>query len=133
MIDVISGQIPLAVLGAAAVMPYIKSGKLIALAVSTRTRSTMLPMVPTFAESGAGDIDVPQWAALFAPSPFDEASLTKLRSAVVSSLEDPALKERFLLSSMEVAKISPEDFRKQLLGDRERWIKLIADRKINLE
>jgi tripartite-type tricarboxylate transporter receptor subunit TctC len=131
--DVISGHVPLAVLGAAAVLPHIKSGKLIALAVSTKARSTVMPNVPTLAESGAGDIDVPQWAALFAPAGFDEAALVKFRAAVVAALAEPALKEKLQQASMEVSKVSPADFRKQLISDRERWAKLIMDRKINLE
>jgi tripartite-type tricarboxylate transporter receptor subunit TctC len=133
VIDVISGQVPFAVLGAAAVLPHIKSGKLIALAVSTKTRSSMLPSVPTLTESGAGDIDVAQWAALFAPAGFDEAALQKLRTAVAASLAEPALRDKLGQASMEIAQTSPEDFRKQLLRDRDRWAKLIVDRKINLE
>ncbi len=131
--DVISGHVPLAVLGAAAVLPHIKSGKLIALAVSTKARSAALPNVPTLAESGAGDIDVPQWAALFAPAGFDEAALAKFRAAIAASLAEPALREKLLQASMEISKTSPADFRKQLVSDRERWAKLIVDRKINLE
>jgi tripartite-type tricarboxylate transporter receptor subunit TctC len=133
VIDVMSGQVPLAVLGAAAVLPHIKSGKLIALAVSTKTRSAMLPSVPTLAESGAGEIDVPQWAALFAPIGFDEAALLKFRAAVTASLAEPATKEKLQQASMEIAQTTPEDFRKQLIRDRDRWAKLIVDRKINLE
>jgi tripartite-type tricarboxylate transporter receptor subunit TctC len=133
VIDVISGQVPLAVLGAAAVLPHIKSGKLIALAVSTKTRSTMLPNVPTLAESGAGEIDVPQWAALFAPAGFDEAALLKFRTALTASLAEPALREKLQQASMETAQISPDDFKKQLIRDRDRWAKLIVERKINLE
>ena len=131
--DVISGHVPLAVLGAAAVLPHIKSGKLIALAVSTKTRSAALPNVPTLAESGAGDIDVPQWAALFAPAGFDEAALTKFRATILASLAEPALREKLQQASMDVSKTTPADFRKQLIADRERWAKLIVDRKINLE
>ncbi len=134
VVDVISGQVPIAVLGAGAVMPHIKSGKLIAIAVSTRTRSTILPNVPTLAESGAGDIDVPQWATLFAPAVLDDAALNKLRATISAALADTTLREKFLTQySMEIAKTSPEEFRKQLLADRERWAKLIVDRKINLE
>jgi tripartite-type tricarboxylate transporter receptor subunit TctC len=133
VVDVMSGQVPFAVLGAAAVLPNIKSGKLIALAVSTRARSSMLPTVPTLIESGAGDIDIPQWAALFAPAGFDEAALIKLRSAIATTMSDPGLREKLQQSSMEVSKITSEEFRKQLITDRERWAKLIADRKINLE
>jgi tripartite-type tricarboxylate transporter receptor subunit TctC len=133
VIDVMSGQVPLAVLGAAAVLPHIKSGKLIAIAVSTKTRSAMLPSVPTLAESGAGEIDVPQWAALFAPTGFDEAALLKFRAAVTASLAEPATKEKLQQASMEIAQTTPEEFRKQLIRDRDRWAKLIVDRKINLE
>jgi tripartite-type tricarboxylate transporter receptor subunit TctC len=131
--DVISGHVPLAVLGAAAVVPHIKSGKLIAIAVSTKARSSALPAVPTLAESGAGDIDVPQWAALFAPAGFDEAALTKFRGAISAALAEPALKEKLMQASMEISKLTPTEFRKQLVADRERWAKLIVDRKINLE
>jgi tripartite-type tricarboxylate transporter receptor subunit TctC len=133
VIDVISGQVPFAVLGAAAVLPHIKSGKVIALAVSTKARSSMLPSVPTLTESGAGDVDVSQWAALFAPAGFDDAALQKFRAALTASLSEPALKDKLAQASMEIAQTSPEDFRKQLLRDRERWAKLIVDRKINLE
>jgi tripartite-type tricarboxylate transporter receptor subunit TctC len=133
VIDVMSGQVPFAVLGAAAVLPHIKSGKLIALAVSTKTRSTMLPSVPTLAESGAGEIDVPQWAALFAPAGFNELALLKFRAAVNASLAEPGTKEKLQQASMEIAQTTPEDFRKQLIHDRDRWAKLIVDRKINLE
>ena len=131
--DVISGHVPLAVLGAAAVLPHIKSGKLVALAVSTKTRSPALPTVPTLAESGAGEIDVPQWAALFAPVGFDAAALAKFRAAIAASLAEPALGEKLNQASMEISKMSPADFRKQLVSDRERWAKLIVERKISLE
>jgi tripartite-type tricarboxylate transporter receptor subunit TctC len=133
IVDVMSGQVPLAVLGAAAVLPHIKAGKLIALAVSTKTRSAMLPSVPTLAESGAREIDVTQWAALFAPAGFDEIALQKLRAALNASLAEPATKEKLQQASMEIAQTTPEEFRKQLSRDRDRWAKLIVDRKINLE
>jgi tripartite-type tricarboxylate transporter receptor subunit TctC len=133
VIDVMSGQVPLAVLGAGAVLQPIKSGKLIALAVSTKTRSIMLPNVPTLAESGAGEIDIAQWAALFVPAGFDEPALQKLRTAIAASLAEPAVKEKLQQASMEIAQTTPEEFRKQLIRDRDRWAKLIVDRKINLE
>lgn len=131
VIDVMSGQVPFAVLGAAAVMPHIKSGKLIALAVSTKNRSTILPNVPTLSESGGGDIDVPQWSAVFAPAGLDEPALAKLRSAISQVLAEPLMREKLQQSSMEVSRTSPEEFRRQLLADRERWANLIKTRKID--
>jgi tripartite-type tricarboxylate transporter receptor subunit TctC len=131
--DVIAGQVTVAVLGAAAVLPHIKSGKLVALAVSTRQRSPMLPETPTLAESGAGDIDVPQWSALFAVEATPAAVLTRLRRSVEESLADPAVKQQFLNLAMETVATTPEAFQQRMLQDRDRWAKLVKERKISLD
>ena len=131
--DVISGQVSLAVLGAAAVLPHIKSGKLIALAVSTKRRSTILPDTPTLSESGAGDIDVPQWSALFAVEGTPAPVVSQLRKAVDESLADTGLKQQLLGLAMETVALSPDAFQQRMIQDRERWSKLIKDRRIALE
>jgi tripartite-type tricarboxylate transporter receptor subunit TctC len=131
--DVIAGQVTVAVLGAAAVLPHIKSGKLIPLAVSTRQRSPMLPDTPTLAESGAGDIDIPQWSALFAVEGTPAAVVTRLRRSVEESLAEPAVKQHLLGLAMESVATPPEAFAQRMLQDRERWARLIKDRKIALD
>ena len=131
--DVISGQVSLAVLGAAAVLPHIKSGKLVALAVSTKRRSTILPDTPTLSEGGAGDIDVPQWSAMFAVEGTPAPVVSQLRKAVDESLADTGLKQQLLGLAMETVALSPDAFQQRMIQDRERWAKLIKDRKIALE
>ncbi len=131
--DVLAGQVTVAVLGAAAVLPHIKSGKLVALAVSTRQRSPMLPDTPTLAESGAGDIDVPQWSALFALEGTPPAVLARLRRDVQASLAEPELKQQYLNAAMETVATPPEAFQQRMVQDRDRWAKLIKDRKISLD
>jgi tripartite-type tricarboxylate transporter receptor subunit TctC len=131
--DVIAGQISTAVLGAAAVLPHIKAGKLIPLAVSTRARSAMLPDTPTLAESGATDVDVAQWSALFALEGTPAPVLAKLRSSVAESLAEADTKQRFTNAAMEISTVTPEAFHQRIIADRERWAKLIRDRKISLE
>lgn len=131
--DVLAGQVTVAVLGAAAVLPHIKSGKLVALAVSTRQRSPMLPDTPTLAEGGAGDIDVPQWSAMFALDGTPPAVLARLRKSVQESLAEPELKQQFLNAAMETVATPPEAFQQRMLQDRERWARLIKDRKISLD
>ena len=131
--DVIAGQVMVAVLGAAAVLPHIKSGKLIALAVSTRQRSPMLPDVLTLAESGAGDIDVPQWSAMFALEGTPAPVLDRLRRSAAESLAEPAVKQQLLGYAMEPATTTPEAFQQRMVQDRARWAKLVKDRKISLE
>ena len=131
--DVIAGQVTVAVLGAAAVLPHIKSGKLVALAVSTRQRSPMLPDTPTLAESGAGDIDVPQWSALFAVEDTPAAVVAQLRRSVEDSLAEPAVKQQLLNLAMETVTTTPQAFQQRMLQDRERWARLVKDRKISLD
>ena len=131
--DVIAGQVTVAVLGAAAVLPHIKSGKLIPLAVSTRNRSLMLPDTPTLVESGAGDIDVPQWSALFAVDGTPPAVVARLRRSVEQSLAEAAVKQHYLNAAMEIVATTPEAFLQKMVQDRERWAKLIKERKISLD
>lgn len=131
--DAIAGQVMVAVLGAAAVLPHIKSGKLIPLAVSTRQRSPILPDTPTLAEAGAGDIDVPQWSALFAVEGTPAAVMARLRRSVEESLAEPAVKQQLLDLAMESVATTPEAFQQRMLRDRERWARLIKDRKISVE
>ncbi len=131
--DVVAGQVSVAVLGAAAVLPHIKSGRLIALAVSTRQRSPMLPDVPTLAESGAGDIDVPQWSAMFAVEGTPAAVLARMRRSVDDSLAEPEVKQQLANLAMEPATTTPEAFQQRMLQDRERWARLVKDRKIDVK
>lgn len=131
--DVLSGQVTAAVLGAAAVLPHIKSGKLTALAVSTRRRSSILPDTPTLAESGAGDIDVPQWSALFAPEGTPAAVVTLLRRHVEECLADSGVKQQLQNLAMESSTTAPEAFQQRMVQDRERWARLIKERRISLD
>lgn len=131
--DVMAGQVTAAVLGAAAVLPHIKSGKLIPLAVSTRQRSPILPDTPTLSEGGAGDIDVPQWSALFAVEGTPPAVIARLRRSVEESLAEPAVKQQLLDLAMESVATTPEAFQQRMLRDRERWARLIRERKISVE
>ncbi len=131
--DVVAGQVTVAVLGAAAVLPHIKSGKLVALAVSTRQRSPMLPDTLTLAESGAGDIDVPQWSALFAVAGTPAPVIARLRRAVDESLAEPAVAQKLASLAMETVNTTPDAFQQRMLQDRERWARLVKDRRISLD
>jgi tripartite-type tricarboxylate transporter receptor subunit TctC len=131
--DVIAGQVSLGVLGAAAVLPHIRSGKLVALAVSTRQRSSVLPDTPSLAEAGAGDVDVPQWSAVFAVDGTPAAVVSRLRRAVEETLAEPAVRQQLANAALEPSAGAAEAFQQRMLSDRERWSKLIRERKIALE
>ena len=130
--DVISGQVTAGVLGAAAVMPHLRSGKLVALAQTTRTRSAMLAQTPTLAELGARSIDVAQWSALFVPREVDEAIARRMATAVRASLAERTVQERLAANSMDVAQVDPQQFAQQLAQERVRWGQLIKDRRLEV-
>jgi tripartite-type tricarboxylate transporter receptor subunit TctC len=93
----------------------------------------MLPDTPTLAEAGAGDIDVPQWSALFAVEGTSAAVVARLRRSVEETLAEPEVKQHLLNAAMDTVNTTPEAFRQKMLQDRERWARLIKDRKISLE
>ena len=92
--DLIGGQIPLVFDPIQSVLPHITSGKLRPLAVTSKTRSPLLPNVPTVAESGYPQFESTAWWAVFAPAKLPESITRKLRANVESVAQSTAFKER---------------------------------------
>lgn len=90
--DLLAGQVQLAVLGIAPLIPYQKAGRIRILAVTTADRSPALPDVPTLKELGY-DVVVDQWMALLAPAKVPPAILDRLNAEVNTALRDPRLRE----------------------------------------
>jgi tripartite-type tricarboxylate transporter receptor subunit TctC len=92
--DLIGGQIPLVFDPIQSVLPHITSGKLRALAVTSKTRSPLLPNVPTVAELGYPQFESTAWWAVFAPAKLPEPITKKLRANTEAVAQSPAFKER---------------------------------------
>ncbi len=92
--DLLGGQIPLMFDPIQSVLPHIKSGKLIALAVTSKTRSPLLPNVPTVAESGYPNFESTAWWAVFGPAKLPENVTNTLTNQVQKIASSPAFKER---------------------------------------
>ena len=131
--DIIGGQVAVGVLGAAAVMPHIRSGTLIALAQSMKSRSPLLAQTPTLIEAGAKGIDIAQWSAVFVPRGTPEATVTKMSTAIRASLADKALQAKLAANSMERTDVDPQQFARQIAHERVRWAQLIKDRKLEVQ
>ena len=76
---------------------------------------------------------MPQWSALFAVEGTPAPVVSQLRKAVDESLADAGLKQQLLGLAMETVALSPDAFQQRMIQDRERWAKLIKDRKIAME
>lgn len=121
MQDVISGQIECGFLAGPTVLPMVKAGKLVALAVSGRKRSALLPDVPTVAESGFPGYDATFSLALFAPKGTPRPIIDKLTGAIAAALKSPDMLEKLKLSDQQAVAASPEQSAATLAADSKKW------------
>jgi tripartite-type tricarboxylate transporter receptor subunit TctC len=124
-VDLIAGQIQLAFGGVTGVGPHIKSGRVRPLGVSGATRVPAFPDIPTIAEAGVAGYDVTLWYGVLAPAGTPAAIVKRLHAAMAAALQSPDLKERLFNSGAEPALSAPEEFRKFIQAEIERWAPII--------
>lgn len=129
----LSGEVDMALLPAAAVMPHVKAGKLRALAVASPNRSPSLPDLPTLAESGLPDIKGDAWIGFIVPAKTPATVVNALRDQVAQVLAEPAVKDKLRTQYMDPVGNSPEEFRKLLAADVARWKPVVDKNKITLD
>jgi tripartite-type tricarboxylate transporter receptor subunit TctC len=105
--------------------PYVESGRMKGLAVSTPRRASQLPAVPTVNETGLGQFDGESWMGIFAPAATPPAMVGKLRDIIVEVARDPDFVARINNSSGYVMAIPPQQQQQFLRREIERWGQLI--------
>ncbi|MGQ3297972.1 Bug family tripartite tricarboxylate transporter substrate binding protein [Reyranella sp.] len=118
--DLLAGQVQLAVLGIAPLIPYQKAGRIRILAVTTAERSPALPDVPTLKELGY-DVVVDQWMALLAPAKVPPAILDRLNAETNTALRDPRLREIYAGVAMRPVGGTAQDLGALLRSDYRRF------------
>ena len=94
MTETLAGRVPITIAGVSNALPHLKSGKLVALAVTGAKRSPLVPDVPTFAEAGVAGVDVTLWFAMLAPAGTPPDVLARLNTELNAALASPAVAER---------------------------------------
>jgi tripartite-type tricarboxylate transporter receptor subunit TctC len=103
-------------------VPHIKSGKLKAFAVTSKTRSRLLPDVPTFDESGLAGFETVQWWGPAVPAGTPAPVVKRLYDEFVKALANAALVERYNQAGLEVTpSASPEAFTAFIKAEMDRW------------
>jgi tripartite-type tricarboxylate transporter receptor subunit TctC len=125
LIDLISGQIQVMLATIPAVMPYITSGQLRALATSGSRRSSALPDLPTLDEAGVKGFDYQPWYAFFAPGGTPPAVVDKLHDAINTVLEDPATARKLAQEGLDVHPMSRQQFTDIVRADVTKWAGVI--------
>ena len=133
MMALLSGDVDLACLPAAAVMPQIKAGKVRPLAVATAKRSSALPDVPTLEEAGLENVYGDAWMGFIAPAKTPPAILERLHDELVAVLGEPAVRDKLHAQLMDVVADTPDQFRAVMKADVERWKPVIEKNHITLD
>jgi tripartite-type tricarboxylate transporter receptor subunit TctC len=123
--DMLGDHVDLTFIAVSAVLPYIKSGKLKALAVTSAQRTSVLPELPTIAEAGGlKDYDVSTWWGLLAPAGTPQEVVSLLSGAMAKIAAMPDIKESFGALGVEPAANTPEQFAAFIQAEMQKFAKL---------
>ena len=123
--DVIGGQVPLMFDTMLSAMPFVKSGKLKALAVTSPQRSPAAPDVPTITESGLPGYEVFAWNGLLAPLGTPAAVIARLSDELKKAMQLPQVTEKFSVQGFAASWDTPEQFGGFLRGEVTKWTKTV--------
>ena len=112
---------------------FVKGGRLRALAVSTARRSTIVPEVPTIAESGVPGYDYSTWYGLLAPAHTPQPVIAKLHAEVVRLIQKPEMNTMLRQAGIEPVGNSPQEFSAIVKTEVARWIKVVDAAGIRAE
>ena len=123
--DTMAGRVTYYFAPISAALPFVRDGKLVALAVSTAKRSSVLPNVPTIAESGVPGFDYSLWVGLFAPAGTPPAVVEKIAKDVRTAEQSADVKERFATLGAEPMPMTPQEFTKFVQTEIDESAKVI--------
>ena len=131
--DLLAGQIDMIVSDALPVAQHIRAGKMRPLAVTSATRSALVPDVPTFGEAGVAGLVAVNWWGVFLPAGTPKPIADKLHADLVKVMANDDLKERFNGPGVEAQAPTPEEFRSFLATENATYKQLIAETGIRAE
>ncbi len=133
MTDLMANHVPFGYSSVPETSPFIKSGKMRPLAVTTRTRSPILPDVPTLAESGIPDYDASVWWGIIAPAGVPEAVVRKINADMVKVLRADPVKGKIEEGGAVVVGSTSGEFRQRITLEQQKWIPVIKAANIRVD
>ncbi|MGN6456052.1 MAG: Bug family tripartite tricarboxylate transporter substrate binding protein [Achromobacter mucicolens] len=133
LFDLVGGQINMMMDVVMTSYPYIKDGKIKALAVTSPQRSAMLPDVPTVAESGYPGYEAMVWFGMLAPANMPEPLRTKLTDGLVQTLHAPAMKTYLEQQGAQVSDVAGPAFGSMIKDEISKWCQVVKKAGIRLD
>jgi len=131
--DLLSGQVQVMLIqGGGPIPQYVKSGKLVALGVSSLAPSKFYPGLPTIAETYPG-FETESWVAMVAPAATPKPVIERLHGALVKMFADPATRERFEAQGCDIVGGTPEELGRVLREDQAKWARIVRAKNITVE
>jgi tripartite-type tricarboxylate transporter receptor subunit TctC len=131
--DLIGGQVHMMFAIIQSSLPYVKTGKLKALAVSSVKRSASAPEVPTIDESGLPGYEFVSWNGVHVPGGTSKAIIARLHSELLKTLAQPDMKDRMFNLGMEPVGNTPDEFATVVNADIAKWGKVVRDSGIRAD
>ena len=131
--DLVGGQIQAMLLTMPAAMPFVKGGKVRAIATSGAQRSPALPELPTIAEAGVADYQYMPWYGIFAPAALPKPIATRLGEAAGKALSETQVRERLAQQGIEYREMTSAQFADLVRVDMAKWGKFIHDAGVRAE
>ncbi len=125
VIDMISGQIQLGFPSIPASVAHIKSGRLLALGVTTPQRASALPDVPAISEAGLPGYEVSGWYGVIGPAGIPAPLVARINQEINNILKAPDMRERLLKEGAEPRTGTPEEFAAAMASDLQKWAKVV--------
>lgn len=128
--DLLSGRLDASAVGAAAILPFIKAGKVRCIATGSAKRLPQLPDVATVAEQGYPGFEMTQWYGMLAPANLPAAHLEKLAAETAKAVKAPGSLERLNADAAEAIGGTPAQFAQFIQTEQERWKKVLLRAKV---
>ncbi len=123
--DLLGGHVQMMFAGPLALEQHIKSGRLRALAIADKRRSTILPDVPTMTEAGFPGVETGTWYGILAPARTPPGIVAQIQRAIVRILQAPDLKARILNQGVDIVASSPDEFEKFIIAEIAKWSRVV--------
>ena len=131
--DTVAGQVPIILDNLPSALPFIKTGRLVPLAVAAPQRVASLPDVPTFAELGLEPVNRTAFYGIYGPKGLPADVVEKVHGAVVKTVQDPEVRARIAETGSLVVANTPQEFAGQIKAEYEVYKKLVAERNLKPE